>query len=200
MKSADILGSTFALALATSGLTGCQTHSMVTPVRNGYEEVSHPHHTLIDEPEPPRFSFQHRAAGGAVTKIWPSLYGVPEVIHGNLAIFVGDRGYFEPERVTHPRLFAVEAPALPLDITDEVLWRWAQTNHQDFARAQARFVLVTPGEKNGQLQLRLEFAPENAWLSVDKEWPDASDFQLDWGQVADMGRAVKTKGTEKKDT
>ena len=44
-----------------------------------------------------------------------------------IALFVGDRGYVEAGgKAIHPRLFAVKAPELPLDITDEVLWRWAK--------------------------------------------------------------------------
>ena len=58
---------------------------------SGYEEVSHPHHTLIDEPEPPRISFQHRGTDGEIKQIWPSLYSVNEVIKGDLAIFVADK-------------------------------------------------------------------------------------------------------------
>lgn len=189
----------FVLALLGLGLAGCQTHKTVTPLRNGYEEVSHPNHTLIDEPEPPRISFQHRGADGTITQIWPSLYGVNEVIKGDLAIFVGDKGFFEPERVTHPRLFAVKSPELPLDITDEVLWRWSKANGKDFGKTLAKFTLVTPGEKNGGLALRLEFNPGNKWLGEDKDWPEQSALQLDWNQVAEILRAVKTKGVEEKD-
>ena len=43
-------------------------------------------------------------------------------------IFVGDKAYLEPDRVTHPRLFAVKSPELPLDITDEMLWRWSKAS------------------------------------------------------------------------
>lgn len=186
-------------ALLVLGLAGCQTHSITTPVGSGFEEVSHPHHALIDEPEPPRFSFQHRDADGTVTRIWPSLYGVNEVIHGDLAIFVGDKAFIEPERVTHPRLFAVKPGELPLDITDEVLWRWARANGKDFGRTLQKFALVAPAEKNGGLELRLDFNTENKFFEEDKDWPDTSVLQLDWNQVAEILRAVKTKGVEEKD-
>lgn len=189
----------FVLALLGLGLAGCQTHTTITPLNGGYEEVSHPHHALIDEPEPPRVAFQHRGADGTVTRIWPSLYGVNEVVKGDLAIFVGDKAFQEPERVTHPRLFAVKAPELPLDITEEVLWRWAKANGKDFGRTMAKFALVTPAEQNGRLQLLLEFSPENKWLGDEKDWPDQSTLQLDWNQVAEILRAVKTKGVEEKD-
>ena len=187
------------LALVGLGATGCQTQKTITPLSGGYEEVSHPHHTLIDEPEPPRLALQHRAAAGTITRIWPSLYGVSEVVKGDLAIFVGDKAFQEPERVTHPRLFAVKSPELPLDITEAVLWRWAKANDKDFGKTLARFALVTPTEKNGRLELLFEFVPENRWLDADKDWPGKSTLQLDWNQVAEILRTVKAKGIEQKD-
>src|ERR1039457_6168152 len=184
------------LALPGLFLAGCQTHTTVIPLSHGYEEVSHPHHTLIDEPEPPRISFQRRGADGNLTQIWPSLYGVNEVIKGDLAIFVGDKAALEPARVTHPRLFAVTAPELPLDLTDEVLWRWSKANGKDFGRTLAKFTLVTPAEKNGRLQLLLEFSSEYRWMGQDADWPDKSLFTLTWDQVGEIIRAVRTKGVE----
>ena len=175
------------------GLTGCQLPKSVAPVGSGYEEVSHPKRAFLDEPPLPRVSFQHRGTDGKTSLIWPSLYGASEVIKGNLAIFVGDKAYVEPDKVTHPRLFAVKSPELPLDITDEVLWRWSKTAGKDFAKALERYSLVIPEEKNGRLELHLDF-----W-SEEKDWPDQSDLQLDWNQVSDILRAVKTKGVVEKD-
>ena len=128
-----------ALALLGLGVSRLPDPQTVAPVGHGYEEVSHPHRAFLDEPEPPRVAFQHRATDGKITPIWPSLYGVNEVIKGDLAIFVGDKAYVEPERVTHPRLFAVISPALPLDITEEVLWRWSKANGKNFARTMCQF-------------------------------------------------------------
>ncbi len=182
-----------ATALLGIGLTGCATHKSVAAVGQGYEEVSHPNHAMIDEPPPPRVSFQHRSADGKVTQIWPSLYGASEVIKGDLAIFVGDKAYPEPDKVTHPRLFAVQPPALPLDITDEVLWRWSKFAGKDFAMALEKFTVVTPGETNGELVLHLEF------YSEDQTWPDQGDLQLDWNQVSEIMHAVKAKGVLEKD-
>ena len=104
----------------------------------------------------------------------------------------------EPDKVTHPRLFAVQFPGLPLDITDEVLWRWSKASGKDIAKALQKFSLVIPEEKNGRLELHLEFLSEG-YLSVEKDWPDQSDLQLDWNQVSDILRAVKTKGVVEKD-
>ena len=198
MKLLNNFISRVALAMLCLGLTGCQLPKSVAPLGSGYEEVSHPKHAFLDEPPLPRVSFQHRGTDGKTSLIWPSLYGASEVIKGNLAIFVGDKAYVEPDKVTHPRLFAVKVPELPLDITDEVLWRWSKTAGKDFTKTLQKFSLVIPEEKNGRLELHLEFLSEG-YLSVEKDWPDQSDLQLDWNQVSDILRAVKTKGVVEKD-
>jgi hypothetical protein len=193
MKRLNNFVSRLALAMLCLGLTGCQLPKSVAPLGSGYEEVSHPKRAFLDEPELPRVSFQHRGTDGKTIQIWPSLYGANEVIKGDLAIFVGDKAYVEPDKVTHPRLFAVQFPGLPLDITDEVLWRWSKISGKDFAKALQKFSLVIPEEKNGRLELHLEF------FSEDKDWPDKGDLQLDWNQVSDILRAVKQKGVVEKD-
>ena len=191
--------SRLALALLGLGLAGCQSEKNITHLTGGYEEVTHPtHNLLIGEPEQSRVSFQHRGADGKSIKIWPSLSGAKEVIKGDLAIFVGDKGYAESELVTRSRLFAVKSPELPLDITDEVLWRWSQTTSKDFSKALERFNLVIPEERNGRLELHLEFSAAG-YMSVDKDWPDKGDLTLDWKQVSEIMRAVKTKGVVEKD-
>jgi len=171
----------FSLAILCASLAGCASQRPVVPLGNGYEEVAHPTRASRSQPETMRISFQHRAPDGKTTLIWPSLYGVGEVIKGDVAIFVGDRAYVSPDpddpRVTKPRLFAVRSPALPLDITDEVLWRWSKASGKDFAKAMEFFSMVTPDEKNGQLELQLEFYTDEV------DWPDKSTIQQDCYQV-----------------
>jgi len=186
----------FSLAILCAGLAGCMTPKPVAPLGGGYEEIAHPNRSST-APSDTRVSFQYRASDGKITPVWPSLYGVGEVIHGDVAIFVGDKAYVSPvpndPRGTKPRLFAVRSPGLPLDITDEVLWRWSKATGKDFAKAVQLFSLVTPAEKNGQLELQLEFWTE------EKDWPDKTTVQLDWDQVSDIMRDVKAKGTVHKD-
>jgi hypothetical protein len=182
-------------AILCLGLTGCSSPLTVTPQPNGYEEVTHPHRS--GAPADVQISFRHRAPNGSLTPIWPALYGVNEVIHGEVAIFVGEVAYLssnpEDPRGTRPRLFAVKSPALPLDITDEILAQWSQTNAKDFAQARKRLSLVTPAEKDGRLELQLEF-----W-SNEKNWPDTAALLLDWNRVSDIMQEVKEKGTVRKD-
>jgi hypothetical protein len=186
----------FSLAILCAGLAGCMTPNPVAPLGGGYEEKNHPNRSTTT-PADTRVSFQYRGPNGRTTLIWPSLYGVGEVVKGDVAIFVGDKAYGQPDsddpRGTKPRLFAVKSPGLPLDITDEVLWRWSKATGKDFAKAAQLFSLATPAEKNGQLELQLEFWTE------ERDWPDKTTFQLDWNQVSDIMREVKEKGVMHKD-
>ena len=186
------------LPLVGLALAGCQTHTTVKPLQNGFEEVWHPHHTLLDEPEPPRISFQHRATDGKITHIWPSLYHGHEVFKGDLTLFVAERGDLA-ERVTRPRLFAVKLGELPLDLTDEILWRWARTNGKAFGKTLSRFAGIVAFQKNGGLSVQLDFISEDQLLSPEPDWPDHSELWLDWNQMDTIIRAVKTKGIEQKD-
>ncbi|MGA2279674.1 MAG: hypothetical protein ABSG80_05165 [Verrucomicrobiota bacterium] len=186
----------FSLAILCAGLAGCMIPNPVAPLGSGYEEKGHPNRSS-PAPADTRVSFQYRAPDGKIALVWPSLYGVGEVIKGDVAIFVGDRAYVSPDpndpRGTKPRLFAVRSPALPLDITDEVLWQWSKKSGKDFAKALDRFSMVTPEEKNGQLELHLEFWTE------EKDWPDTSTLQLEWNQVFDIMREVKKQGVMRQD-
>jgi hypothetical protein len=186
----------FSLAILCAGLAGCTTPNPAMPLGGGYEEKGHPNRSSSD-PADTRVSLQYRAPDGKIIHIWPSLYGVGEIIKGDVAIFVGDKAYAEPDadipRGTKPRLFAVRSPALPLDITDEVLWQWSKKSGKDFAKALDRFEMLTPAEKNGHLELQLEFWTE------EKDWPDTSTLQLDWNQVFDIMREVKEQGVMRQD-
>lgn len=184
-------------ALLCLALTGCQTHQ--TPLGGGYEEVSHPVHNFQpgDTP-PPRLSLAHVDADDRSTTIWPSLYSFNEAVHGDVAIFVAEKAFeHEGEATIHPRLFAVESPGLPLDITEEVLWRWAKANGKDLIKTFDRFSLATPEEKDGQLIVHLEF-----WAGSymeDADWPGTGDLQLDWSEVTKIMRSVEAKGVKEKD-
>ncbi|HUA37998.1 MAG TPA: hypothetical protein VMA35_06305 [Candidatus Sulfopaludibacter sp.] len=182
-------------ALLCLSLAGCATSPKIQRLNGGYEEVIHPGKS--GDPADTRVSLRYRAANGRIIPIWPSLYSTDGAIEGNLAIFVGDKAYVSSDpddpRGTKPRLFAVQPPDLPLDITDEVLWYWSKASGKDFARAVQLFNLATPVARGDKLEVQLEFwADENGW-------PDSATLQLDWRQVSEIMRTVKIKGTLHKD-
>jgi len=198
MKQLNHLTGRIAIALLCLGFTGCQSHKSIAPLSGGYEEINHPVHSLLPDAAPARTSFEYKDAGGKTITVWPSLYCFNEVIKGEVAVFVADKAYLnDGDRSLHPRLFAVKSPAPPLDITDEVLWRWSKANGKDLVKTFDRFNVAIPEEKNGQLAVHLEFWPGG--YMADEDWPDTGDLQLDWQQVSDIMRAVEKKGVLQKD-
>jgi hypothetical protein len=198
MKACYVLLGGMATALLCLVLTGCAGHKAVTPLGDGYEEIRHPVHTFLPGETPPRISLARVDAAGQKTTIWPSLYCGSAVVQGDVAVFVADKAFLNGgEPSIHPRLFAVESPGLPVDITEEVLWRWASANGKDLAKTFSRFSLATPSEKDGQLDVHLEF-----WAGgymTDADWPETGDLQLNWSEVAKIMHSVEVKGVREKD-
>jgi hypothetical protein len=199
MKRSKSFFAAVCLAVAGAMAAGCATHKTVVPLGNGYEAVTHPHHSMTDEPPPPRIELQHRAADGAITAIWPALSSTDTVIHGDLILFVAEKAYTEPERVTHPRLFAARPGELPLDITDEVLWRWSKANRRDVGSSIQKYAGIAPAEQAGGVELRLEFWGAPVFGDAQSDWPDNGSITLDWRQLDEIMRAVKAKGITEKD-
>jgi hypothetical protein len=161
---------------------------------NGYEEVTYTR-TSISEPSAHRISLQYQNAKGKRIIIWPSLDGVKEVIKDETVVFVGKAASQQTNpdnpRATDSRLFAVRAPSLPLDITDEVLWRWSKQSGEDFAKLLKKAYVSYPKETNDVLELHFAI-----WSPPD--WPDLN-IHMDWNQISDIMREVKEKGVVRKD-
>ena len=193
----------FATGLVLASLVtlwaGCQTHPTTTPLSNGYEEVSHPYRAWMDEAPPPRVALQYRAKDETITPIWDSLFGVNEVIKGDLVVFVGEVAYYDPDRATRPRLFAAKPKGLPLDITDEAMARWAKTNGRNAKTAAQKVNIIVPAEKDGGIELSFEFSSSDKWTGHRDDWPDESTLALTWLDVNQFMQTVKTNGIEKKD-
>jgi len=196
MKLIRILALNYLTVALCLGLAGCAHRGLVSPLSNGYSEVGHSHGDS-DDTDSTRIALRYQDPAGKGYVVWPSLSGAPEVIRGNTAIFVGDKAYvpsnqFE-QRGMKPRLFAVQAPGLPMDITDEVVQRWSKESEKNYAKAKAILSMVTPAAADGKLVIQLEFWTE------EPDWPDKATIQLGWDQVSDLMRDVKEKGAVHKD-
>jgi len=195
MEPTKKLASCVLPALLCIGLAGCATPPRIQPLSGGYEEVIHPAKSM--DPADARVSLDYRGRDGRTILIWPSLFGTDVVIKSDMAFFVGDKAYVSSDpddpRGTKPRLFAVQPPGLPLDITDEVLWYWSKASGKDFAKAVQLINLATPVSNDNHLDVQLEF-----WVN-ENGWPDNSTLQLDWNQVSEIMNTVKANGKVRKD-
>ena len=176
-----------------TSITGCGLpRGSVKQLSNSYQEVTYTR-TSISEPPAHRISLQYRNSKGQRVLVWPSTRNT--VVKGDLAVFVGNGGYDQPRldepRATQPRLFAVKMPGLPLDISDEVLWRWSQQSGGDFTEVLKKANIMFPKEKGDALEFQFAiYSPPN--------WPVIA-IQLDWNQISDIMREVKEKGVVRKD-
>ena len=185
--------------LLSLGVAGCQSPKPVAPVHVGYEQVSHPARGFFSASQPPRTSLDYRNSTGLNVIVWPSLASDQVVIKGELALWVGDRGFIiDGAKVTRPRLLAAQYPNLPVDLTDEILWRWARLNHHDFGHTLSNFIMLTPEQTSDGVVLHLEFWASDLLLA-NRDWPDKSDLDLTWDEVDGLMRLVKIRGHEEND-
>ena len=191
----------FGLGLLCLAQTGCQTQ--ISRLGAGYEIVTHPtyfsRYSFADEPASPRDSFEFLDPSGKSSIIWPDVYANYCVVQGEYAVFVGNLSYSEPDsKTTRPRLFAVQAPELPVDITDEVIWRWSKSTGNDFVQAENRFNSVRVTAKNVRLAIHLQFW-SGGILGEGGNSAESGDVELDWKQVAAILRTEKRIGVVEKD-
>jgi hypothetical protein len=173
----------FSLSFLYVSLTGCVSHS-VKPLANNYEEVTCTRTSW--EPPAQRFELRYKKKWGAIV-VWPDTYGIH--IKNDVAVFKGyktsDRLSPTSARTTEPRLFAVKAPELPLDITIEVLWQWSIESKGDFWKTVKTASIVDIEEKDNTLIFHFAGG--------------GPDSNLNWDQISDIMREVKEKGVEHKD-
>ncbi len=176
------------LALATAAaalcfvLTGCGPSASVTPLGNDYDEVTYTR-TSFSEPESHQITLQRRKPGGGRKMIWA--YIDNPVINEDVAVFAARVDY-------NPRLFAVKGLETPLDITDEVFWRWSIESGHDFADVFKAASIYDFTLKSKEGKLCFEFG---IWTNGNS---CAVPVNLSWPQVSDIMREVKEKGALQK--
>jgi uncharacterized protein YceK len=182
---------TLLIAIACTNLTGCGTIPSYEDLGNGYVEATYIR-TSSWEPTAIRTELRYKQGWGTGV-IWPKTDGV--IVTNDMAVFIGNKASSQPEPGERwpmkPQLFAVRAPELPLDITDEIIGRWAQTSGKDVVKAIAMADIVYFQEKNNKIDFHFVF-----WTS--EKWPDTV-ITLDWNQISDVMREVKEKGVVHKD-
>ena len=182
-----------AVAFMCCVATGCRPAERATLLGGGYEEVTYVR-THISEPESHQITLQFRAPAGDRVMVWPSLQS-STVMKDGVAVFVAARtvGWSHLDKVweTGPRLFAVRAPDTVLDITSEVVARWAKASGKDLQKALSSTSPLEPKEQEGKLSIPFAFGVVNNWPS--------EDIRLSWTELLDVMREVKEKGVQHKD-
>lgn len=184
--------STVLAAVGCVGLTGCMSSS-VEQLGNGYYEVTYIR-SSFSEPEAHRITLQYSLGQSQRrTMVWPDTMGIHA--KNGIAVFQAHKASETPDpnnrRATESRLFAVRAPDPPLDITDEVLWRWSKKSGEDFAKIVKTASISYVIKKGDGVEAHFDFFNPPDWQSLD--------VPMDWNQVSEVMREVKEKGIMRKD-
>lgn len=176
--------------LALFGLltvTGCRTpHGQESPLSRNYAEVAYPRRG--EDADFARVALEFHPPGGPKQTLWPQLYGVNEVVLDDLVIFVGDVSSHRRGN-TQPRLFLVQAPQVPVDVTDEMLWRWSRANHRNLDQALQHYSLVTPVRVGAEVELRFDFWTDEG----ENDWPEHGVLRLPVGQMPEILRSAQKR-------
>jgi hypothetical protein len=179
------------LAILCASMTGCGSVSSYEPLGNGYISVAHTEHSMSEE-DASQFDLQYSPGKGKWwIKVWPDM-GMGIVVTNGVAVFGGERAFEKPEHFwehcpTESRVFAVKSPDMPMDITDEILWKWSKQSNGNFAKIQKTASFVYVKETNNIVGFY--FANRVSDLNI----------YLDWNQITDIMREVKEKGVVRKD-
>lgn len=174
-------------------LEGCSSKS-ATALGGGYEEIKIVHKSVLMEPSLIQQQLAHRDTSGKRTLVWPWLRSDVFITNG-LAVFVGDRSTswstMDRRWGQSPRLFVVKAPELPVEITSEVLRRWARSSgkpEQEIVKAAGLIGGKTLPE--GRFDFYFEFD--------GGRWPGCH-IVLDWAQIIEIEQLVRKDGELHKD-
>jgi len=91
------------------------------------------------------------------------------------------------------RLFAVKAPELPLDITDELLWRWSKQTGRTFIELTKNCSANYAKETNNVWEFSFSVYNYEVY-----KWEEIK-ISMDSNQMLEVMREVKEKGVVHKD-
>jgi hypothetical protein len=174
-------------------LEGCSSKS-ATALGGGYEEIKIVHKSVLMEPSLIQQQLTHRDASGKRTLVWPWLRSDVFITNGS-AVFLGDRSTTwsanDKRWGQAPRLYVVKSPEPPVEITNEVLRRWARSTGKPEQEVVKSAGLIG-GEMlpNGSFDFYFEFN--------GGRWP-GTDIVLDWAQIIEIGKLVRKDGELHKD-
>jgi hypothetical protein len=192
MKQDNKLVCHFLLAILCVSLTGCGTIPSYEDKGGRYVEATYTSPGLW-EPSGHRMALCYKYSDFWHSTIWPDTFGI--YVTNDVAVFIARKTAYRPDpewrEATDERLFAVRAPEMPMDITDEVLWRWSQESGDNFAKI-LKTASISTMETNASGMV-FHFA---LWSPPD--WPSLN-VQMDWNQISDVMREVKEKGVVRKD-
>ena len=179
-------------------LTSC-TRQSITPVGNGFELVTVWHTSFLGEPENAELKLEYKEPHGRGVSVWPRA-GWVVCVRSNHVVFQGDRSvrWIEHDKVwdIEARIFVWQPQSLPVDITSEVLHRWAQDAGKDVSTAVNHARVKSLKEAGDILQVHFEF--DGGEFGGADGFPNV-DVMLKWDQIESIAEKVRKDGAVRKD-
>ena len=161
-------------------VVGCSRSSTVEELGNNYEQVVYTRTSwILPEPASHQFTLQYRRPGGHRTMICPLVSKI---------VIINDVAVFAARADDKDRLFAVRGLETPLDIKDEMFWRWSKKSGADFSEVLKTTAIFDHTLKSSDNRLYFEFVIYKNGNS--SEIP----VSLDWNEIIDMMNEVRAKG------
>ena len=195
---------TTALLISSIGISivcylgsGCGSSERVTPLNDGFELAEHTPPNILMEPGHSISELRYRDSKGKPTVIWKYLDSKVFQKDG-ISVFSAQKYYLwdglDKRWGEESRIFAIKATELPVDISTEIIGRWAQESERNVKTT------LTNLYYNGVMNVKadgdkLSFHFDQSDMLVS----DASDILVSWEQIQDMMRVVKEKGVVHKD-
>jgi len=176
---------------------GCGSSEKVTPLADGFEVATHTPHSILMEPISNVSEFRYRDAKGKTTVVWNHI-GSEVFQKDGISVFSAQKYYLwdklDQRWGEEDRVFAVRAAELPVDISTEIVGRWAKESGRNVGTTLTNLYLngIMGAKVEGD---KLSFHFDQSDMNVS----DASDILVSWEQIKDMMQFVKEKGIVHKD-
>ena len=133
----------------------------------------------------PRAELYYQTNGSKPVLVWPFLTG--EMYYTNdLVLFVGSIRD-QDGTITIERYFAVQAPGPAIDVSDDLLKRYVESNHLDFAEARKHYSPLGGG-------LGLKKVPSGIEVFIGPN--ETNTFFVSWEQVSNIVQDVRRTGKQ----
>ena len=175
-------GCRFIVATSIILLGGCRSSDVkIVPLHDGFGIGS----KWIGLDSGPGAQLYYQAPNSKPVLIWPfmGLRNAPILFTNDMAFFIADVPD-EQGRLGNGTYFVVQAPGPALDVSEDLIHIWAESNHLDFKKLKGHY-----------LPLRLSSTNNGALVHYlcDPDVPQAT-FEVSWLQLSNLVQEVERTG------
>jgi hypothetical protein len=164
---------------------GCeQKHSDFVPLQGGFGVVT----KWVGIDSGPSAALYYKGNQSKPTLIWPFLTGGPLLFTNDMVFFVGAAPDAQGA-LTYNFYFAAQAPGPAINVSEDLLKYWAESNHLDFAKVRDHYSPLREKAVEGGILID--------YVGGDEKVPATqATFVISWEQVSNIIQDVKRTGKQ----